>query len=136
MLKFKQRRYTKMHVLNGCVIVNTSQTEGVFLSTKCGELRTKKENRRFEVYNNFSETIYCTLIMKDYPEREEIKPGNCKEVVIHPDINELRLSFGVPSEEPKYSFTSALGEGYGGNEGIIVLFYTVNSTTVKVNSLV
>ena len=125
-----------MHVLNGFVSVNTNDTEGVFLSTKCGELRTKKQNRRFDIYNNFSKSIYYTLIMNGYPERVEINSGDFKEVVIHPDIKEIRLSFGVPSEDPEYSFTSTWGEAYGGNEGIIVLFYTVNSTSVKVNSLV
>ncbi len=52
-----------------------------------------------------------------------------------PDTNELRISFGVPYENSKYSFTSAWGDSYEGNVGIIALFYAVNSASVKVNSL-
>lgn len=124
-----------MHVINGFVSVNTAVTEGVFLSTKCGELRTKNENRRFEIYNNFTENIFCNLIINGDYERHNIRPEESKEIVIKPDTKELRISFGIPYNDPKYSFTSAWGDSYEGNVGIIALFYTVNSASVNANSL-
>jgi hypothetical protein len=124
-----------MQVINGFVSADTGETEGVFLSTKCGELRTKKENRRFEIHNNFTKNIFCTLRINDDSERHNIAPGESVEVVIKPETKDLRITFGLPFEDTESSFTSAWGEGYGGNGNIIALFYMVNSTSVKGNSL-
>ena len=124
-----------MHTVNGFISVDTGETKGVFLSTKCGELRTKKAGGRIEIFNNFSENIFFTIIQNSDIERYELKKGDIKEVTINPDTKELRMTFGLPFEESEYSFTSLWGEPYAGNRNILALFYMVNSTSVKADSL-
>ena len=117
-----------MQVVNGFISVDTHDTEGVFLSTICGELRTKKESMRFDLYNNFGENIFCTVIKNGDLERHNIKSEESMEIVFDPSPTEIRIYFGIPFEGSEYSYTSVWGENYGGNQHVLGLFYTVNST--------
>jgi hypothetical protein len=119
-----------MQMINGFINVDTADTEGVWLSTKCGELKTKKENRRLEVYNNSTKTIFCTVIINGDIERHQIEQKKSIEIVFKSSPTEIRIYFGLPFEGSEYSYTSVWGDNYGGNPHVLGLFYMVNSTFV------
>jgi hypothetical protein len=119
-----------MQVINGFITVDTANKEGACLSTKCGELRTNKKSMSFEIYNNFNEGIFCTTIINGKMDRVKINPKEGHIVVFEAKNTEIRIYFGLPFEDSEYSYTSLWGENYGGNQHLLGLFYTVNSTFV------